>query len=55
MRNLADADMARVVVMTNDGMSVREIAQEIGWSKTRVSRMQARAREAGLMGSAGNA
>lgn len=55
IRDLVDADMARVVVMTNDGMSVREIAQETGWSKTRVSRLQARARATGLMGIAGNA
>ena len=55
MRDLADADMARVVAMTNEDMSVREIAQETGWSRSRVSRLQARAREAGLMGSAGNA
>ncbi len=55
MRDLADADMARVVVLTADGMSVREIAQETGWAKSRVSRLQAKAREAGLMESAGNA
>jgi AAA domain/Homeodomain-like domain len=55
MRDLADADLARVVVMTSDGMSTRDIAEEIGWSKSKVSRVQAKAREAGLMASAGNA
>jgi hypothetical protein len=55
MRDLADADMARVVGLTADGMSVRDIAEETGFTKSRVSRLQAKAREAGLMGSAGNA
>jgi putative DNA primase/helicase len=55
MRDLADADMARVVVLSIQGLSVRDIAEETGFTKSRVSRLQAKAREAGLMGSAGNA
>ncbi len=55
-RDLADADMARVVAMTGDGMSARDIAAELGdgWSKSRVSRLQAKARELGLMDAAGH-
>jgi hypothetical protein len=55
MRDLADADMARVVLLTADGMSVRDIAEETGFTKSRVSRLQTKAREAELMGRADNA
>lgn len=55
MRDLADADMARVVVLTGEGMSAREIAKEIGFSKSRVQRLQDKAREAGLIESSGHA
>ena len=54
-RDLADADMARVVVLSAENMSVREIAQETGIPKSRVSRLQVKAREAGLLPSGGNA
>jgi putative DNA primase/helicase len=49
MRDLADADIARVVVLTGEGMSARDIAKETGFSKSRVQRLQEKAREAGLM------
>jgi len=54
-RDLQDADMARVVVMTQDNMSVREIAEETGLSKSTVNRLQRRARDSGLMGASGAA
>lgn len=47
VRDLDDVDMARVVELTRDGLSAREIAHETGISKSRVNRMQKRAREAG--------
>ena len=54
-RDLADADMARVVALTADGLSVREIAEETTFSKTKVSRLQQKARDAGLVGNTGSA
>ena len=45
MRDLADAEMARVMAMAADGMSVRDIAEELGMSKSKVARLQAKARE----------
>lgn len=56
-RDLADADMARVVALSGEGLSARDIAEELGagWSKSRVNRLQAKARELGLMGSGGHA
>ncbi len=44
MRDLADADMARVVALHKDGLSIRDIAAETGFSKGRVERMLAKAR-----------
>lgn len=48
-RDLADADMERVIALTEDGLTVREIAAETGMSASRVNRMQAKAREAGKL------
>ena len=53
-RDLADADMTRVVALSAEKMSVRKIAEETGIAKSRVSRMQVKAREAGLLPSGGN-
>jgi hypothetical protein len=55
-RDLADADMARVVVLSGEGLSVRDIAAELGqgWTKSRVNRLQAKARELGLMDTVGH-
>ena len=39
-RDLEDADIARVMVLTGQGMTVRDIAEELGMSKSTVSRMQ---------------
>ena len=35
----------RVVAMAADGLSVRDIAEELGISKSKVARLQAKARE----------
>lgn len=42
-RDLADAEQARAVALAADGLSVREIAQELGASKSKVGRMLAKA------------
>jgi len=52
MRDLADADMERVVLLAADSMSIRDIAKETGISKSRVDRMLRKAREAGRSGQA---
>jgi AAA domain/Homeodomain-like domain len=54
-RDLQDADLARIVALAGDGLSVREIAEETGISKSRVSRLQQRARSQGSMGGTGAA
>jgi putative DNA primase/helicase len=50
-QDMADADIARVVALHADGMTTREIAAKLGagWSKSRVNRLQAKARELGLI------
>lgn len=47
--DLADADMQRIIKFTEEGMSVRDIAEETGIPKSRVQRMQAKAREQGKL------
>jgi putative DNA primase/helicase len=42
-RDLADADMARVVALQADGLSIRDIAAETGMSKSKVDRLAKRA------------
>ena len=42
-RDLLDADLDRVVGLSNDGLSVREIAEEIGLSKSKVQRLKKKA------------
>lgn len=49
MRDLDDADMARVIALHGDGLSVRDIADETGFSKSKVDRMVAKARELKLL------
>jgi putative DNA primase/helicase len=51
-RTLEDATMLRVITLTNEGLSAREIATEIDTSKSRVNRLQAKARELGKLGPA---
>lgn len=43
-RDLADADLARVMALTAEGMTVRDIAEELGMSRSTVSRMQKKGR-----------
>ncbi len=54
-RDLADVDMARVVKLTDEGLSVRDIAEETGIPKSRVSRLQRKAGDLGMIGTAGDA
>lgn len=53
-RDLADADMARVMVLTGEGTSARDIAMELGMSKSKVSRLQKRGRELAAAGPTAN-
>jgi DNA-binding transcriptional regulator GbsR (MarR family) len=48
-------DLARVAVLTGERLTVREIAEETGMSKSRVSRLQAKARELGMAAEANGA
>lgn len=48
-RDLADADMAKVVKLTEEGLTVRDIAEEIGMTKSRVARIQKKARDGGAV------
>ena len=43
-RDLADADMARVMLLTGENMSVRDIAAELNMPKSTVSRLQKKGR-----------
>ena len=43
-RDLADATLARVVALTADRLTVRDIAEELGISKSQVARLQAKAK-----------
>ena len=45
-RDLADAEMAQVMALTGDGMTVRDIADVLNMSKSKVSRLQTKGREA---------
>ncbi|HUN01032.1 MAG TPA: AAA family ATPase [Halothiobacillus sp.] len=49
LRDIADADMARVVALSDDGFSVRDIASEMNITPSRVGRIQKKAREAGKL------
>ncbi len=49
IRDLADVDMARVIKLTEEGLTAREIETETNIPKSRVNRLQARAREAGKL------
>jgi putative DNA primase/helicase len=47
MRDLADADLARVVAGLKEGQSVRDIAEETGMSKSKVQRLKTRSEQEG--------
>lgn len=47
--DLQEVDMQRVIDLSNEGMTTREIADETGFSKSRVNRLQQKAREGGLL------
>jgi hypothetical protein len=48
-RDIADVDMARVIALSEDDFSVRDIAKELDITPSRVSRIQKKAREAGKL------
>lgn len=45
MRDLEDVTMSQIMDLTADGMSVRDIARELGMGKTKVQRLQTKARD----------
>jgi putative DNA primase/helicase len=47
LRSLEDAELARVIALTEDGFRVRDIASELSMSMGKVNKLQKRAREAG--------
>lgn len=47
-KELADRTLEQVAALTKDGCSVREIAEELGIGKSKVSRLQQKIREAAL-------
>jgi putative DNA primase/helicase len=47
-RDLADADLARVIDLANDGLSIRDIAEETGMTKSTVQRLKKKAEATGL-------
>jgi putative DNA primase/helicase len=51
MRDLADVDMQRVIDLAREGLSVRDISDETGLSKSTVQRLKIKAVEAGLVAS----
>jgi hypothetical protein len=48
---IADADRSRVVAAIQEGMSIREAAEALGFSKSKVDRLRRKAIEAGELGS----
>jgi len=49
IREMQDVEADQVAAMTKDGMSVRDISEELGISKSKVNRIQNRLREQGRM------
>jgi putative DNA primase/helicase len=49
MRDLEDAEMARVIALSNENLSVRDIATETGIPRSTVSRLQNKARKEGKL------
>ena len=48
-RDIADVDMARIIALSEDEFTVRDIAKELDITPSRVSRIQKKAREAGKL------
>jgi len=46
-RDLADADMARVMALTAEGVPIRDIANELGMSRSKVHRMRTKGKAGG--------
>jgi KaiC/GvpD/RAD55 family RecA-like ATPase len=49
MRDIADAEMARVIALTEDKFTIRDIAKELELTASSVSRIQMKARAAGKL------
>ena len=49
MRNIEDRELDLVVSLTREGTSARDIEKETGISKSKVNRLQRRARDEGLL------
>jgi hypothetical protein len=49
VRELNDVEADRVAELTRDGLSVRDIAEETGLTKSKVNRIQARLRSEGVL------
>ena len=49
MRDLADVTLEQVIELTRLDMTVRDIADELGISKSKVNRLQKKARDEGLI------
>jgi len=54
-RDLIDPDMALVVKLTDEGLSVREVAEEADMTKSKAGRLLKKARDLGLIGQADDA
>jgi putative DNA primase/helicase len=52
LRTLEDAEHARVVALTEDGLTVRDISSKLGMSTGKISKLQKQAREAGQLADA---
>jgi len=48
-RDLEDVELARVIALTQDGLTVRDIHEETGLSKSKVNRLQQKARADGRL------
>ena len=48
-RDLADVTLEQVIELTRLDMTVRDIADELGISKSKVNRLQKKARDEGLI------
>jgi len=48
-QDLADLDYERVIQLSKEGMKVREIAEDLGFSKSKVNRLQKRAKAEGVL------
>ncbi len=48
-KDLADLDYERVIQLTSEGLTTREIGEELGFGKSKANRLQKRAKEEGAL------